>query len=184
MGEAKRTQAALRATIIAELEGWCFAPSEQEALIVTDLSTIQPVIVKRLPEDYLRQQGMKPKDCHNNCQSYAAQDLDHEITQRLGWIDGGDFYVLHSVIHYKNQYLCVTPMVSRVFSSHFDFLPDGAIDFTQDKSTGDWQFTRNGYRISRGVRKYPDVMTRQCRHRIDELRAGGNVQRIILSGLV
>lgn len=127
---------------------------------------------------------MKPKDCHNNCKTYAAQDPDHDIMQRLGWIDGGDFYVLHSIIEFDNRYVCVTPMVSRVFPTQFEFLPDAAITFAQDDITGQWRFTRGGYRLSKGVRKHPEDMIDKCRNRIEVLRSGANVQRVILSGLV
>ena len=98
-------------------------------------------------------------------------DPEGRTKRIVGWWRQGDKYVLHSVVNYRGQYLCFTPVDESLLpDSHFEFLPDPKIEIREADDQN--AYYRDGVKIGAGVRVDPYRTIADAKVVRDRLLAG------------
>lgn len=155
MGEKKKKDEALRATMLRTLDLWAFPPSDWETQTLSEIRSLPILKVERASAEQLAWARMKERLCHDNCAWYANADPEKLTTVVHGWIfDSTDNYVLHSVIQRDGRMMCITPVRGDT-SVFIDFIPDPEIIASREDTKH--RHHRRGMELGVGLRSNPDL---------------------------
>ncbi|WP_237353153.1 hypothetical protein [Rhizobium phaseoli] len=153
-------------------EEMAFPPTEWEANVLADVLKLPRIVVVRPPNEELLAADMVHNECHANCHAQAANDLDGLSRHVTGWLIDASDLILHSVVNYGGQWLCLTPQLAET-ASKFLFIPDPFIEWRETSDGTGREAFRNGRALPTALRKYPD----------DHIRMRDEFHRLMASGM-
>lgn len=155
MGEARRRQAELRDSLLRQADRWSFPATEWERAVVAELGRLPVLRVPKASEWWLRQTRMVPQECHANVRFMVVNHPDRGCEHVTGWMPMAGEFVLHSVVRYEGELVCVTPAQPFLCGTpdHVEFIPDPLIEWRPEG--GGFVAYRDGVRVDVGVRTDP-----------------------------
>lgn len=167
-----RRQKELGDLAIRNAEEMAFHPTDWEQQVLAEVIKLQRVIVVRPPEAELLDADMVRNDCHVNCHTQEANDPDRLSRHVTGWLIDGSDLILHSVVDYGGQWLCLTPQLAPA-PSKFQFIPDRFIEWRESGDGTTRDAYRKGKALPTALRKYPE----------DHIQMRDEFRRLMTSGM-
>jgi hypothetical protein len=177
MGEAKKKNEQLIATIREEMSRWSAPYTAEERELVTDILTLEKFRIPRASSKQLQWMRMEPRLCHQNAIWMEANDPDREARAISGWMVMPGLLVLHSVVKQRGQLVCFTPFPPPS-PDWLDFIPDQNLARTLGDD-GKYHFYRDGHRITYGLRSDPEFVRNVWEQTRQGLERGYSAQRIM-----
>jgi hypothetical protein len=157
--------------IVWNIESMAFPATVEEAAAFASIMALSRVIVTRPSKDLLLRMGMVPYNCHVNCSNYVASEPEGRSRHVWGWIISRSDLILHSIVERDGLLRCLTPQFIDV-PSHFEFIPDPAIEWKDTMDGIAREPYRDGQRVPDALRKHPEDHIRM-RDRFRELVDAG-----------
>ncbi|TAY14001.1 hypothetical protein [Rhizobium leguminosarum] len=148
-----------------------FPPTDWEQKVLGEVLKLPRVAVVRPPEEELLAADMVRNDCHLNCHTQEANDPERLSRHVTGWLIDGSDLILHSVVDYGGQWLCLTPQLAPA-PSKFQFIPDPSIEWRGTSDGTAKEAFRSGNPLPTALRKYPEAHIRM-RDEFSRLMASG-----------
>lgn len=177
MGAAKRNAALMRERLLEDVERFLHPATDDEAMIVSEIKKLPVHQVFRCDDDVIQRMRMKPKECHQNCVSYADLDPEKKSKVVTGWMVHPRIYMLHSVIERDGKLVCITPVLFGDVNP-FQFIPDSELKITVTDDNRR-RFTRSGIEVTYGVRQDPDFVIKINTFVKERLLAGASPRDVI-----
>lgn len=171
MNQGKFRREELRKKLLNDFEKFMMEPTEDEALLANEISSLPVKRIIRESPERLKWGGMQPQECHQNCRAYADLDPTKISRQISGWWVRDEVFVLHSVIETRGGLICITPYM--MDESELDFIPDQKIVWDKD-AEGKFSASRAGKPTIAVVRRNPQKTIKQCIYMKNRLRSGLN----------